>query len=197
MRKAKTADEHFNYWTGFLDKAPFLDGIIINEFIVNKPSTRAVRNRQPRASKADGTRAASSTRCMKRPFKRMRADDATRTRCSMPTSAAAEKAEPGDHRPDVRPHPHRLRLSHRPRTLHFRSLERAEIQRRLATIRRRDCRLGSQGARRQRADGHCVRPVLDAARRHQQAAQRRLSRLDGPADEHRGQSSVDGGHWRV
>jgi hypothetical protein len=38
--QAKTADGHFKFWTGFLDKAPFLDGFIINEFIVNNPSTR-------------------------------------------------------------------------------------------------------------------------------------------------------------
>jgi len=35
--QAKTAEEHFRYWSGFYDKAPFLDGIIINEFIVNRP----------------------------------------------------------------------------------------------------------------------------------------------------------------
>ncbi len=35
--QAKTAEEHAAFWTGFLDKAPFLDGIIINEFIVNRP----------------------------------------------------------------------------------------------------------------------------------------------------------------
>ncbi len=35
--KAATADEHVKYWTGFLDKAPFLDGLIVNEFIVNQP----------------------------------------------------------------------------------------------------------------------------------------------------------------
>ena len=35
--QAKTADEHYQYWTGFLEKAPFLDGIIIDEFIVNNP----------------------------------------------------------------------------------------------------------------------------------------------------------------
>jgi len=35
--QARTVEEHFNYWTGFYDKAPFLDGIIINEFIVNRP----------------------------------------------------------------------------------------------------------------------------------------------------------------
>jgi hypothetical protein len=35
--RAKTADEHAAFWTGFLSNAPFLDGIIINEFIVNRP----------------------------------------------------------------------------------------------------------------------------------------------------------------
>lgn len=35
--QAKTADEHFKHWAGYLDQAPFLDGIIINEFIVNRP----------------------------------------------------------------------------------------------------------------------------------------------------------------
>lgn len=38
--QAKTADEHFNFWAGFLDKAPFADGIIVNEFIVNNPATQ-------------------------------------------------------------------------------------------------------------------------------------------------------------
>lgn len=38
--QAKTADEHWQYWTGVLDKSAFLDGIIINEFIVNMPSGR-------------------------------------------------------------------------------------------------------------------------------------------------------------
>lgn len=35
--QAKTAEEHFNFWNSFYDRAPFLDGIIINEFIVNRP----------------------------------------------------------------------------------------------------------------------------------------------------------------
>jgi len=35
--QGKTAEDHFKYWTGFYDQAPFLDGIIINEFIVNRP----------------------------------------------------------------------------------------------------------------------------------------------------------------
>jgi hypothetical protein len=35
--QAKTAEEHYKYWTGFLERAPYLDGIIIDEFIVNNP----------------------------------------------------------------------------------------------------------------------------------------------------------------
>ena len=35
--RAKTAEDHFKYWSSFYDKTPFLDGIIINEFIVNRP----------------------------------------------------------------------------------------------------------------------------------------------------------------
>ena len=35
--QSKTPDDDFKYWSSFLDKAPFLDGIIINEFIVNRP----------------------------------------------------------------------------------------------------------------------------------------------------------------
>jgi hypothetical protein len=38
--QAKTADEHFKHWTGYYERAPFADGIIINEFIVNNPSGR-------------------------------------------------------------------------------------------------------------------------------------------------------------
>jgi hypothetical protein len=35
--QGKTAEDHFKYWSGFYERAPFLDGIIINEFIVNRP----------------------------------------------------------------------------------------------------------------------------------------------------------------
>jgi hypothetical protein len=35
--QARTAEEHFKYWTSFYEKTPFLDGIIIDEFIVNRP----------------------------------------------------------------------------------------------------------------------------------------------------------------
>ena len=35
--QAKTADEHAAYWTSFFTNNPFIDGIIIDEFIVNRP----------------------------------------------------------------------------------------------------------------------------------------------------------------
>jgi hypothetical protein len=49
--QGKTADDHFKFWTGFLDKSPFLDGIIIDEFIMNKPSRRPSPERQARAQR--------------------------------------------------------------------------------------------------------------------------------------------------
>ena len=45
--QAKTAEEHYNYWTGFMEKAPFLDGIIIDEFIVNNPIREWLREITP------------------------------------------------------------------------------------------------------------------------------------------------------
>lgn len=35
--EATTADEHAAFWTSFFGKSPFIDGIIVNEFIVNRP----------------------------------------------------------------------------------------------------------------------------------------------------------------
>src|SRR5262249_39121273 len=37
----ETAADPFKYWRGFFDRTPFLDGIIIDEFIVNYPMQRA------------------------------------------------------------------------------------------------------------------------------------------------------------
>jgi hypothetical protein len=39
--QAGTADGHYRFWAGFYDRSPFLDGIIVNEFIVNNPSAAA------------------------------------------------------------------------------------------------------------------------------------------------------------
>ena len=41
--KAKTAEAHVAYWAGLLDSARFVDGIIVNEFIINRPSPSANR----------------------------------------------------------------------------------------------------------------------------------------------------------
>jgi hypothetical protein len=49
--RAKSADDHFRYWAGFCDRAPFLDGIIINEFIVNNPSARPIMAMSPERQK--------------------------------------------------------------------------------------------------------------------------------------------------
>jgi hypothetical protein len=63
----KTSDEHFQFWTGFLDKSPFLDGIIINEFGMNNPSPRPSPERQMRAQQRH--------QLYEDAFAKMRADD--------------------------------------------------------------------------------------------------------------------------
>jgi hypothetical protein len=45
--QGKTAKDHFKFWSGFYDKTPFLDGIIINEFIVNGPVSEWVETMTP------------------------------------------------------------------------------------------------------------------------------------------------------
>jgi hypothetical protein len=45
---ARTAADHLQYWAGFYEKAPFLDGIIINEFIVNNPAAAPGRTPSPK-----------------------------------------------------------------------------------------------------------------------------------------------------
>jgi hypothetical protein len=45
--QGKTAEDHFKYWRSFYDKTPFLDGIIINEFIVNRPVSEWVQTMTP------------------------------------------------------------------------------------------------------------------------------------------------------
>jgi hypothetical protein len=49
--QAKTVDEHAAYWTSFFTNNPFIDGIIIDEFIVNQPIAEwmAVVTRERRA----------------------------------------------------------------------------------------------------------------------------------------------------
>jgi hypothetical protein len=46
--QGKTPDDHFKYWTRCLEARPFLDGIIINEFGMNRPSLKPSAERQMR-----------------------------------------------------------------------------------------------------------------------------------------------------
>jgi hypothetical protein len=72
--QAKTADEHFEYWTGILDQAPFLDGIIINEFIVNNPAAPPGATISPRRQQRMDEEQARH-RMFEDVFRRLRADD--------------------------------------------------------------------------------------------------------------------------
>ena len=45
--QAKTVDEHYRIWTDFLEQAPILDGIAIDEFIVNQPYREWVGKTHP------------------------------------------------------------------------------------------------------------------------------------------------------
>jgi hypothetical protein len=72
--QAKTSDEHFKFWTGFLDKAPFLDGILINEFIVNNPSTRSGDTISPERQKRM-EQEQERHKVFEQAFKTLRADD--------------------------------------------------------------------------------------------------------------------------
>jgi hypothetical protein len=71
--QAKTAEEHFKYWSGFYDTIPFLDGIIINEFIVNRPVSEWATMGPERLARMDREREAYGM--YGEAFKKMRADD--------------------------------------------------------------------------------------------------------------------------
>ena len=75
---AKTAEEHFKYWTGFYDKAPFLDGIIINEFIVNKPVVEWAELTAERRSRMDRER--QQYEVYGEALKKMRADERSKNK---------------------------------------------------------------------------------------------------------------------
>jgi len=55
--QARTADEHATFWTSFFQKAPFFDGIIINEFIVNRPVAEWAALTPDRLARMDKERA--------------------------------------------------------------------------------------------------------------------------------------------
>jgi hypothetical protein len=72
--QATTADEHYRFWAGHFDRSPFLDGILVNEFIVNEPSARPGRAVSPeRAARVDRER--QRYRVYGEAVRRLRADD--------------------------------------------------------------------------------------------------------------------------
>ena len=71
--QAKTADEHAKYWTGFYEKSPFLDGIIINEFIVNRPVVEWAELTPERLARMDAER--KQYLAYGEALQKMRADD--------------------------------------------------------------------------------------------------------------------------
>ena len=65
--QGRTGDENFKFYTTFLDTAPFVDGLIINEFGMNRPSRIPSPTRQERSAKRHESYEAA--------FRKMRADD--------------------------------------------------------------------------------------------------------------------------
>jgi len=65
--QGRTGDENFKFYTTFLDTAPFVDGLIINEFGMNRPSRIPSPTRQERSAKRHEP--------YEEAFRKMRADD--------------------------------------------------------------------------------------------------------------------------
>jgi len=71
--QAKTADEHYQYWTGTLDRSPVLDGVIIDEFIINELISTWVKEMTPeRQARFDKERAMHPI--YEEAFRKIRAD---------------------------------------------------------------------------------------------------------------------------
>ena len=71
--QAKTAEEHAKFWNSFYDKTPFLDGLIINEFIVNRPVAEWAELNPERLGRIENERKQYKT--YGEAIKKMRADD--------------------------------------------------------------------------------------------------------------------------
>lgn len=71
--QAKTAEEHFKYWSGFYERAPFIDGIVINEFIVNRPVVEWAELTPERLKRMDDER--QQYELYRQAIEKMRADD--------------------------------------------------------------------------------------------------------------------------
>src|SRR6266487_838816 len=71
--QGKTAEDHFKYWSGFYERTPFLDGVIINEFIVNRPVSEWAEMTPERKARMEQER--QQYEVYGETIKRMRADD--------------------------------------------------------------------------------------------------------------------------
>ena len=76
--QAQTPQEHFQYWGGVYDRRPFLDGIIVNEFIVNRPVVEWADLTPERLRKMDRER--EQYRVYGEAIKRMRAHERFKSR---------------------------------------------------------------------------------------------------------------------
>ncbi|MBI3854041.1 MAG: hypothetical protein HY298_27765 [Verrucomicrobia bacterium] len=71
--QATNIEGHFKYWASFYDNAPFLDGIIIDEFIVNRPVVEWAKLTPERLARMERER--QQYEVYGAAIKRMRADD--------------------------------------------------------------------------------------------------------------------------
>ena len=71
--QGKTAEDHFTFWTDFYERTPFLDGIIVNEFIVNRPVSEWVETMTPER-RARMAQEREQYRLCGEAFKKMRAE---------------------------------------------------------------------------------------------------------------------------
>jgi len=76
--QGKTAEDHFKYWSSFYERTPFLDGIIINEFIVNRPVVEWAELTPERRARMEQER--QQYEVYAETIKRMRADDRYRNK---------------------------------------------------------------------------------------------------------------------
>ena len=198
MARPKTADEHFEFWTGFLDKRPLSwTASSSTNSSSTIPRTRKAGTLSPERQERMEREKATASR-----LRRGLQEDA----CRRPLQGQdglclrrrqRQEAEPGGDRHDVRPHPAStatIAIALERYLFEVSSEQKSQDALQLFVDGIADWEAKEPGVK--EADGDRLRPVLDAARRHQQAAERRLPRLDGPADERRGQPSGAGGHGR-
>ncbi len=71
--QGKSADDHFKYWTAVYDKSPFIDGILVNEFIINNSSSATLTLSPERRKKLEQEQ--QRNLWCEAAIKQMRADD--------------------------------------------------------------------------------------------------------------------------